>query len=1153
MEQEKLVTSTRPDAQGWLVGVERSSDSDKSKTGKPTGAFVYLNYQDRKSDKEVVNPQMVKELEFLLSNLPEKQDELQTFLSQFKTNDPKYVKIIPIVIQNLFDNGCNLEDLNLKLQNLDFANISFIRVQLKKHIKKEKARQELYLELGDISQTKLANAIEQISRVPGGLKAVLEAMARGPKVMARLGLDIDQKTLLALEKLAAKGNTKGHELLKALCLIKEDFNPESIDTFEFVKCKCCNCHPCLCIKSMENLRLEKLQQKSSKKLLTHRSEDEIVFHYSFDRLDSIPSDELDKILRQQAIQQKELGLEPVDVEDSKFKLFLRKKPLTSKELSQKEKTAAAINQAWIEYRTTSLRKATENDTMIGAKTLFDPEKLKYFDQELDYVYKMKQTREQLVAGFTPSLTESQLGTSESISLPRTSQLEKLIPLGEAKIKLPDKETTPISTIRSAEAKTEVKSVLGTVNISDEQKLNAFNVLPKIKSDDKLHQQKETIRLSAKKYLSPVQKQNKRHSKTRHARQGSINKDQDKKKTEDDEQQSIKSIISVPTKTEELKPDKVSIRVSFRDDMVEEITLPKEEVDLSSETKVKIEPSKSLPQRLSKAKPTVAKHAQSAKEIQKSEESSAASSYVFKDNTSLSEKKSSDQTKISVKRKQSGSKKSKVKTKKSVDESDQSSYSFTLHQKGSIDERELESTSKEADFEEREIQIYEPSEEIEEANLGVQDTTPAREVQPKDEPIIPSDKRLITDTHDDLKVKEKMSDSIDTTTVKPVVQHWKNKMKSPRESRLSKEKAIKADFSKNNEHLKTLFTRKKDSKSIYDVYKKWLKMNLTKKPSKEKKASTYSIQTTIDGSCPCLPGLCTCPLGHHLFKKQKAYDWTYPSVQAAPPLELIFPQYVEIVQASTSECICHSDDELSEDIHFVSSDTSYRSFFSPPTPSPVKLKSYTKIQNVYKPSIYQRLVVLVKPEAIRYKDVILRAIKVNGLDILNERTIYLTAEQVADIYVEQYGSPYFPLFVQRMTASSIVVLSIAGNYALRRWNKIIGPEGTLSHRWFFPDSMRRRFGAHCDVPEAIYVSRDIETAKVENHFFFPFDILDPIIAENGLVRDYCGKHINPTLASGLSEIARMRPEDPLKALGRWLLLNNPYQPNFSPEEVSLCHT
>lgn len=201
---------------------------------------------------------------------------------------------------------------------------------------------------------------------------------------------------------------------------------------------------------------------------------------------------------------------------------------------------------------------------------------------------------------------------------------------------------------------------------------------------------------------------------------------------------------------------------------------------------------------------------------------------------------------------------------------------------------------------------------------------------------------------------------------------------------------------------------------------------------------------------------------------------------------------------------------------------------------------------------QCTVAIIKPEAMQYEDVVIRAVKEAGFSIINSRLVHLSAEQVSEIQAQFYGTPAFPHMVVSMSVSPVKVLTLAGINAVAKWREMAGPDGTLREEWFYPMSMRTRFGIQPSIVNAIKASENQIEADEETRYFRPESILEPIVQEVEKVTDYCGQYVNPTLLAGLTELVRVKPVDPILYLAEWLLLNNPFQPRF-PDDVAVTPT
>ncbi|KAB0800132.1 hypothetical protein PPYR_08012 [Photinus pyralis] len=216
-----------------------------------------------------------------------------------------------------------------------------------------------------------------------------------------------------------------------------------------------------------------------------------------------------------------------------------------------------------------------------------------------------------------------------------------------------------------------------------------------------------------------------------------------------------------------------------------------------------------------------------------------------------------------------------------------------------------------------------------------------------------------------------------------------------------------------------------------------------------------------------------------------------------------------------------------------------------------IASYTASTS-FVPSELQRTLAIVKPEAIHYQDVILRAIEYAGIKIIHKRRIHLTPEQVSEIYSQHYGSPSFPHMVIKMSVGPILSLCLGGLDVIDKWKNMIGNNNAISSEWFYPISMRKRFGLQRNIPDSLHASENLPAALKENRYFNPDSVIEPLICEEGNVTDYCNLYVNPTLLKGLSETVRVKPADPICYLANWLLKNNPFQPQY-PEAIAILPT
>lgn len=67
---------------------------------------------------------------------------------------------------------------------------------------------------------------------------------------------------------------------------------------------------------------------------------------------------------------------------------------------------------------------------------------------------------------------------------------------------------------------------------------------------------------------------------------------------------------------------------------------------------------------------------------------------------------------------------------------------------------------------------------------------------------------------------------------------------------------------------------------------------------------------------------------------------------------------------------------------------------------------------------------------------------------------------------------------------VLTISLAAVNAVSKWKTLVGPDRLLREEWFYPMSMRVRFGLHEAIPNAVHASETVADATKENIYFFP---------------------------------------------------------------------
>ncbi|KAL1122358.1 hypothetical protein AAG570_003763 [Ranatra chinensis] len=188
--------------------------------------------------------------------------------------------------------------------------------------------------------------------------------------------------------------------------------------------------------------------------------------------------------------------------------------------------------------------------------------------------------------------------------------------------------------------------------------------------------------------------------------------------------------------------------------------------------------------------------------------------------------------------------------------------------------------------------------------------------------------------------------------------------------------------------------------------------------------------------------------------------------------------------------------------------------------------------------------------MKYNNEIVQKIKENGFGIIRKRQVILSPEEVSEFYKEHYGKPWFPQFVIKMSNKPMLALCISKCNAVDDFKTLIGPPKVSDARKLYPLSLRAIYGLKGDKStNAIHGSKTLAKAEEELHFFFARMITKPIRAES-LNLNFLKEQVNSVILEGLSEVCRIKPEDPVIWFANWLLENNPKKPKMPPE-ISHC--
>lgn len=122
---------------------------------------------------------------------------------------------------------------------------------------------------------------------------------------------------------------------------------------------------------------------------------------------------------------------------------------------------------------------------------------------------------------------------------------------------------------------------------------------------------------------------------------------------------------------------------------------------------------------------------------------------------------------------------------------------------------------------------------------------------------------------------------------------------------------------------------------------------------------------------------------------------------------------------------------------------------------------------------ERRLALIKPEGMKYREIIRDEILRNGFVIVAERQFCLTPQMAESLYEEHQNKPWFhSSLIPRMTSAELIAMVLERENAIAEWRTLMG-ERDLSKR--NPESIRGRFGHTTTV---VHGSNSPEAARRE---------------------------------------------------------------------------
>ncbi|XP_038651693.1 nucleoside diphosphate kinase homolog 5 [Scyliorhinus canicula] len=195
---------------------------------------------------------------------------------------------------------------------------------------------------------------------------------------------------------------------------------------------------------------------------------------------------------------------------------------------------------------------------------------------------------------------------------------------------------------------------------------------------------------------------------------------------------------------------------------------------------------------------------------------------------------------------------------------------------------------------------------------------------------------------------------------------------------------------------------------------------------------------------------------------------------------------------------------------------------------------------------ERTLALIKPDAIDNADEIEEIILRSGFTILQKRKVVLSPELCSDIYAAHYGKMFFPSLTAFMSSGPIMAMVIVRHQAVAYWRDLIGPANSVNAKETHPGSLRALYGTD-ELRNAVHGSETTSAAEREIRLIFPDGAVCPIPTAQDAIT-YLSKFVNPTLLSGLTELCKQKPADPITWLADWLIANNPNKPNIHEDLI-----
>ncbi|KAJ3285254.1 thioredoxin domain-containing protein 6, partial [Borealophlyctis nickersoniae] len=137
-----------------------------------------------------------------------------------------------------------------------------------------------------------------------------------------------------------------------------------------------------------------------------------------------------------------------------------------------------------------------------------------------------------------------------------------------------------------------------------------------------------------------------------------------------------------------------------------------------------------------------------------------------------------------------------------------------------------------------------------------------------------------------------------------------------------------------------------------------------------------------------------------------------------------------------------------------------------------------------PTATEQTVAIIKPDAMAPSviDQILDTIRRNRFEVEQKKKVWLTREQVQELYKEHEMTPFFASLVTYMSTAPVLILLLSKENAVQAWRDVMGPANSKRAKDQAPSSLRALFGTDNRL-NAVYGSSSLEEAATDIALFF----------------------------------------------------------------------